>query len=199
MSDKLESIREEDYGQCDSPKAKKVFINMLDSHMHSPSLQSKQPKMKSVDGKSINLSSPSSYNSSSPSSTSSLSSTSNVQHQKQSMAGQALNGSSEYISKREVFTPSNRNKLIHRFSFSARNSQHAKLQSPSANAKCKSSKSFTSFDAFEFRQRIAIDVNGFATRLGTSAISANASTRAGERATWTRHSRRASFDSNAAR
>lgn len=93
--DKLESIREEDYGQCGSPKAKKIFINMMDSHM-----QSKAPKMKSVEGKSINLSSPSSYASSSPSSTSSLSSTSNVQHQKQAMANQALNGSSEYISKR---------------------------------------------------------------------------------------------------
>lgn len=99
--DKLESIREEDYGQCDSPKSKKVYINMLDSHMHSP-LHTKQPKMKSIDGKSINLSSPSSYNSSSPSSTSSLSSTSNVQHQKQAMANQALNGSSEYISKKIV-------------------------------------------------------------------------------------------------
>ncbi|CRL04915.1 CLUMA_CG018178, isoform A [Clunio marinus] len=90
--EKLESIREEDYGQCDSPKAKKVFINMLDSHMHSP-MQSKAPKMKPVDGKSINLSSPCSYTSSSPSSTSSLSSTSNVQHQKQAMVNQALNGS----------------------------------------------------------------------------------------------------------
>lgn len=100
--DKLESIREEDYGHCDSPKAKKVFINMMDSHTHSP-VQSKPPKMKSVDGKSINLSSPSSYTSSSPSSTSSLSSTSNVQHQRQSMANQALNGTSEYISKKSVF------------------------------------------------------------------------------------------------
>lgn len=96
--DKLESIREEDYSLCDSPKAKKVFINMMDSHMHSP-LHSKQPKMKSIDGKSINLSSPCSYTSSSPSSTSSLSSISNVQHQKQALANQALNGSSEYISK----------------------------------------------------------------------------------------------------
>lgn len=97
--DKLESIREEDYGQCDSPRAKKVFINMLDSHMHSP-MHTKQPKMKAADGKSINISSPSSYTSSSPSSTSSLSSTSNVHHQKQAMVNQALNGSSEYISKR---------------------------------------------------------------------------------------------------
>lgn len=93
--DKLDSIREEDYGQCDSPKAKKVFINMMDSHMHS-----KTHKSKLVEGKSINLSSPSSYTSSSPSSTSSLSSTSNVQHQKQAMSGQTLNGSSEYISKK---------------------------------------------------------------------------------------------------
>lgn len=98
--DKLEPIREEDYGQCDSPKAKKVFINMLDSHMHSPLQSSKQPKIKTIDGKSLNLSSPCSYTSSSPSSTSSLSSISNVQHQKQTMANQALNGSSEYISKR---------------------------------------------------------------------------------------------------
>lgn len=96
--DKLDSIREEDYGQCDSPKAKKVFINMLDSHLHS-----KTPKMKLTEGKSINLSSPSSYNSSSPSSTSSLSSTSNVQHkQAMSMSGQAMNGSSEYISTQVI-------------------------------------------------------------------------------------------------
>jgi hypothetical protein len=89
--DKLDSIREEDYGQCDSPKAKKVFVNLLDMH-------SKTPKMKLAEGKSINLSSPSSYTSSSPSSTSSLSSTSNVQH-KQAMSGHPINGSSEYISR----------------------------------------------------------------------------------------------------
>jgi hypothetical protein len=88
----------DDYGQCDSPKAKKIFINMLDHMSQSPSSKSQQ-KMKSGDGKTLNLSSPSSYNSSSPSSTSSLSSTSNVHHQKQAMGGQAMNGSSEYISR----------------------------------------------------------------------------------------------------
>lgn len=92
----------DDYGPCDSPKAKKIFINMLDQ-IHSPSASSKQQqqsKMKSsMEGKPMNISSPSSYNSSSPSSTSSLSSTSNVQHQKNAMTGQTMNGSSEYISK----------------------------------------------------------------------------------------------------
>jgi hypothetical protein len=92
----------DDYGQCDSPKAKKIFINMLDQMHHSP----KSQKLKSSsDGgggggaKALNLSSPSSYHSSSPSSTSSLSSTSNVHHQKNAMSGQSMNGSSEYISK----------------------------------------------------------------------------------------------------
>lgn len=90
----MDTIREEEYAHCDSPRANKMFINMLDSQMSS-----KEGKIKSVEGKSIHLSSPSSYASSSPSSTSSMSSTSIVQHQKQTMAGQALNGSSEYISQ----------------------------------------------------------------------------------------------------
>ncbi|KAL7014220.1 hypothetical protein ACKWTF_015809 [Chironomus riparius] len=92
-SDKMDQFKESDeYGPCDSPKAKKIFINMLDQ-MHSPSTTTKQHKMKSSEGKAMNISSPSSYNSSSPSSTSSLSSTSNVQHQKNAISGQALNGS----------------------------------------------------------------------------------------------------------
>lgn len=177
--DKLESIREEDYGQCDSPKAKKVFINMMDSHMHSP-LQSKPPKNKSIEGKSINLSSPSSYTSSSPSSTSSLSSTSNVQHQKQAMANQALNGSSEYISKKtsyswspiaNVFIPN-----------SARYSQHAKFQSSSTNAagRCGTSKPNAPIDAFKFRwnerwwRRISANVYRVTDRFGLAPVPSNA-------------------------
>lgn len=176
--DKLESIREEDYGQCDSPKAKKVFINMLDTHLHSP-LQSK-PKMKSIDGKSINLSSPSSYTSSSPSSTSSLSSTSNVQHQKQSMANQALNGSSEYISRNVSCCVPVANSLpVH----SARHSQHAKFQSPESDAatRTRPSEPVASFDAFELRNErrrwfwVAVDVNWAANRLGAAAVTTNAS------------------------
>lgn len=93
---KLEPIREEDFGQSDSPKAKKVFINMLESQTH-PSIHQKKCKRKSVDGKSTNHSSASSYTSSSPSSTSSMSSMSNIR-QKQAMTNSPLNGSSEYIS-----------------------------------------------------------------------------------------------------
>lgn len=92
----------DDYGQCDSPKAKKIFINMLDQMHHSPPTSTKSQKIKSSSeggAKAMNLSSPSSYNSSSPSSTSSLSSTSNAHHQKAAMSSaQTLNGSSEYIS-----------------------------------------------------------------------------------------------------
>lgn len=95
--DKLESIREENRGHSVSPKSKKVYINMLDSHsQHSESKSSEKKVAK--DGKSVNLSSPSSYTSSSPSSTSSLSSISHV-FKKQTKAAQASNGSSElYIS-----------------------------------------------------------------------------------------------------
>ena len=91
----------DDFNQCESPKAKKIFINMLDQMQLSHSPKSKmQPKIKVFDGKSINLSSPSSYNSSSPSSISSLSSTPNPQHQKHTQhgsiaQGQSISGSSE--------------------------------------------------------------------------------------------------------
>lgn len=88
----------DDFNPCGSPKAKKIFINMLDQMQlsHSPKPKTQQHKIKSVDGKSMNLSSPSSYNSSSPSSTSSLSSTPNPQHQKHPMQhGQSMNGNSE--------------------------------------------------------------------------------------------------------
>lgn len=95
--DKLESIREEDRGHSVSPKSKKVYINMLDSHSQHSEPKSSEKKA-AKDGKSVNLSSPSSYTSSSPSSTSSLSSISHV-YKKQTKAAQASNGSSElYIS-----------------------------------------------------------------------------------------------------
>lgn len=175
--DKLESIREEDFGQCDSPKAKKVFINMLDSHMHSP-LHSKQPKMKSIDGKSINLSSPCSYTSSSPSSTSSLSSISNVQHQKQAMAQQALNGSSEYISRKslKIYESS----LISFKYYSARYSQHAKFQPPSTNATARSgtsklNSSITFKLEWRWWLRFSVNVDWTTSWTRTSSVSPNAS------------------------
>lgn len=201
--DKLESIREEDYGQCDSPKAKKVFINMLDSHMHSP-MHSKQPKMKSVDGKSINLSSPSSYTSSSPSSTSSLSSTSNIHHQKQAMANQAINGSSEYISKENIKLGAI---VSLKFKFySARYSQHAKLQPPSANATTWSwnAKSHTPLNAFElgrheWRRLVTFDVDGTSDWTWTASVTTNAATHTCKRPVRARNSRCTSFDSNTSR
>lgn len=95
----MDQQQSDDYNQCGSPKAKKIFINMLDQMQLSHSPKPKMHQQKIKDGKSMNLSSPSSYNSSSPSSTSSLSSTPNPQHQKHSIAhGQSINGSSEYIS-----------------------------------------------------------------------------------------------------
>lgn len=87
----------DDYGQCTSPKAKKIFINMLDQMQNSPKSKSHQNQQQKSE-KSMNLSSPSSYHSSSPSSTSSLSSTPNPHHQKQSIMHGNMNGSSEYIS-----------------------------------------------------------------------------------------------------
>lgn len=89
----------DEYGQCGSPKAKKIFINMLDQMQNSPKSKSQHQKMKNCEEKSMNLSSPSSYHSSSPSSTSSLSSTPNLHHQKQPITHGTMNGSSEYISQ----------------------------------------------------------------------------------------------------
>lgn len=103
----------DEYGQCGSPKAKKIFINMLDQMQNSPKSKSQHQKMKNCEEKSMNLSSPSSYHSSSPSSTSSLSSTPNLHHQKQPITHGTMNGSSEYISqclsclKLEIFNSKN--------------------------------------------------------------------------------------------
>ena len=172
---------------------------MLDSHSQ---MHSKTHRVKLVEGKSINLSSPSSYTSSSPSSTSSLSSTSNVQHQKQAMSGQTLNGSSEYISKKgscvlDFF-------IYTRYFCSARHSQHAKFQSPTTNARRKSSK-FSSSPAHESRRRLRVPTSTYVnrtshgTRTRSPSVAADATTSIGKWTTRPRNSRRSSSDSNASR
>jgi hypothetical protein len=92
--DKLEN-QEDDYENCESPKAKRHFIESQDAKMH------KKHKSSSESQKSIPM--PSSPCHSSPSSTSSISSTLNIHQQKQLISDQCYNnGSSEYISKLNV-------------------------------------------------------------------------------------------------
>lgn len=87
--DKLDN-QEDDYERCESPKAKRLF---LEAH----EINSKLNKLKSCDSQKL-VPLPSSPCHSSPSSRSSISSPLNVHHQKQVMADHCLNGSSEYIS-----------------------------------------------------------------------------------------------------
>lgn len=126
--DKIDN-QDDDYEHCESPKAKRLF---LESH----EINSKFNKHKSVDSQKL-ASSPCH---SSHSSRSSISSPL-VHHQKQLMAEQCLNGSSEYISKQDklfdqileiyailLFSFSNSFSLVEDISLSGLHAQKSQLR-----------------------------------------------------------------------
>lgn len=200
MSPQMDKIdhQDDDYDHCESPKAKRMF---LESH----EINSKLNKHKSGDNGQKFVVQPSSPCQSSHSSRSSISSPLNVHQQKQIMADHCLNGSSEYISNRLSRW------IITRISwvFSAvlflrlNSGRYLAVRSTctegSAAWKCSQSQPKSRLVGSRRKSLESPNIGFTANEHGPRSIPTNASTRSRKRPSESRNTRSSSFNSNCTR